>query len=92
MGLVFNKKSRNLPAMTPSRDAPVSRDFVAVHKYDDKSYDFVVDGQVFDKHLGPLSALFDDRNYHHWLRMVAKIEEKIVRGDPQPIKISIDDF
>jgi len=92
MGFFFNKKSRNSSAASSSPNTPVSRDFVAIHKYHDKSYDFVVGGQVFDQYLGPLSALFDDKNYHHWLRMVAKIEEKIARGDTQPISISTADF
>lgn len=94
MGSVLNKKSSNASAERPaaSADVPVSRDFVAVHEYDGKRYDFVVDGRVFDLHLGPLSALFDDKNYHHWLAMVAKIEEKIARGDAQPITIVASDF
>lgn len=94
MGFVFKKRSKDLSAKSPpaTGDVPVSRDFVAVHEYEGIRYKFVVEGPVFDAHLGPLSALFDDKNYQKWLLMVAKIETKIVRGDAQPITITTEDF
>ena len=73
-------------------DTAQSRDLVATHEFGGKRYPFVVEGAVFDTHLAPLSQIFYDENYAHWLRMSAKVEEKIARGDAPPIVISLQDF